>query len=338
MIVQCDNCSTKFNLPEDRIPQGGAKVKCSKCGNVFQVEPPPPAEPEDLGPEKEAPPGPGPEEEEDLFGDDFDKELEAAAGGGEEEAQEEQDDFMDFSMDDEEQGEEDEEEGDEEEDEDEEDEEFEEDEDEGEDLDDLGLDEEPATKGGSRKILVLLLLVILLGGLSAAGWYYKDAVLGMFLEQTAPANKSEAATTEESEAEPPVSPDEEVKGIGLQNVRQYYLDNEKAGQLFVVEGKAVNNFDTPKEMIKVQADLYDGKGNALASKTVTCGNTLSMYQLQVESPEAVEKALAAEVGILANNTYLKTGMSTPFMIVFFNPPPEVREFQVKVVAAEDAQE
>ena len=50
MIVQCPNCETKYNFPDDKIGPGGRKVKCSKCEEVFKVQPPapePPAE-EDL--------------------------------------------------------------------------------------------------------------------------------------------------------------------------------------------------------------------------------------------------------------------------------------------------
>ena len=60
-----------------------------------------------------------------------------------------------------------------------------------------------------------------------------------------------------------------VKDIMLQNVRQYYVSNEKAGQLFVIEGKAVNNFKTPKEIIKIEATLFDEKGGSLANQTLT---------------------------------------------------------------------
>jgi predicted Zn finger-like uncharacterized protein len=328
MIVQCENCSTKFNLPDDRIPKSGAKVKCSKCGNIFKVTPPspppppPPEEEEDFGLDEELAAGgeAEAEENEDFFGENFDDDP---AFAGEEEDGEEQEGFDDFP---------DEEEEDEEEDEEYEDEEYEDGDGEG-----FSLESKPSRKRGSKKSLVILLvLLIVLGGLGAAGWYFKDTILG----ESGPVGDTaqEAPPAQEAEAKPPVSPDEQVKGIGLKNVRQYYLDNEKAGQMFVVEGKAVNNFDSPKEMVTVQADLYDEKGSVLASKSIKCGNTLSMYQLQVETPEAIETALAADVGILANNTYLKKGMDTPFMVVFFNPSPLVREFQVKVVSAQDAKE
>ncbi|MBI5520166.1 MAG: DUF3426 domain-containing protein [Desulfovibrio sp.] len=128
---------------------------------------------------------------------------------------------------------------------------------------------------------------------------------------------------------------DKVKDIALRNVRQYYIPNEKAGNVFVVEGKAVNNFAAPKERIKVEITLFDEKGHPLVSKQLLCGNTLSQFQLQVQSEEEINASLSSEVGILTSNTYLKTGMDTPFMAVFFKPPDAVKEFGVKVIDALD---
>lgn len=64
MIVQCNKCSTKFNLDDSKLGAEGAWVRCSKCSEVFQVLPQaeePPSSPA-------APPdqGQAPAEEEDL--------------------------------------------------------------------------------------------------------------------------------------------------------------------------------------------------------------------------------------------------------------------------------
>ncbi len=38
MIITCPVCLTKFRLEDERIPEGGAKARCSKCQHVFQVQ------------------------------------------------------------------------------------------------------------------------------------------------------------------------------------------------------------------------------------------------------------------------------------------------------------
>lgn len=40
MIITCPECLTKFRFPEDRIPEGGSKARCSRCQHVFQVQRP----------------------------------------------------------------------------------------------------------------------------------------------------------------------------------------------------------------------------------------------------------------------------------------------------------
>ena len=114
------------------------------------------------------------------------------------------------------------------------------------------------------------------------------------------------------------------------------MNNEKAGQLFVIEGKAVNQFERPRDFIKIEATLFDAKGQPLVTRQALCGNILSYFQLQVLSRTEIEAALDNEMGVLNNNTNLETGAGTPFMLVFFEPSEDVSEFGVKVIDAQRA--
>ncbi|MFQ5736358.1 MAG: DUF3426 domain-containing protein [Thermodesulfobacteriota bacterium] len=44
MIIECEECNTRFRLDDSRIKPNGVKVRCTKCQNVFIVTPPPPPE------------------------------------------------------------------------------------------------------------------------------------------------------------------------------------------------------------------------------------------------------------------------------------------------------
>lgn len=37
MIVQCDKCTTKFRIADEKVTPGGVKVRCSRCAHVFVV-------------------------------------------------------------------------------------------------------------------------------------------------------------------------------------------------------------------------------------------------------------------------------------------------------------
>jgi hypothetical protein len=203
----------------------------------------------------------------------------------------------------------------------------------------LELDEEP--EHGSRKSLgCLIILLILAVGVGAAiyfrVWTYAGVDLADMLKNVPFVGQLFMEETGGGEAAAPgESPAERVRKIELKNVKQYYVANEKVGNLFVVEGKAVNKFSKPKERIKVEVILYDAANNVLTSQSFLCGNVLSQFQLQVQSEKEIKDGLASDVGILSNNTFIRPGASTPFMAVFFSPPKGVKEFMVKVVDVGD---
>lgn len=430
MIVTCPNCQTKYNLPEDRIPAGGTKVKCSRCSHVFKAEPPAPApspedevenlleeqqpaaekpadaagdtdkafdeafdeiaggddEPSEHGgdtfaeddtpdgdfdslfdepagedaeaaggedlddlfgddaPEESAPQSEAGDDDDlgDLFGDDDEAEPAPAAAAAPAEDESAEDDISDLFGDDDEEasaGEDlegglfDEADGTEEDlfaeadaDEDaeeEEDEDFE---------TDFDLDDEEEAKSGKGKWIALVVILLLAAGIGA-GWYFQAwKFFGIDPATTFKDVPVIGSLFGDAQSDEPMTQEDKIRNIELKNVRQYYVQNEKAGLVFVVQGQAVNSFDGPRERIEVEVFLYDANGNVLTSQRVMCGNQLSMFQLRVQSQQEIEEGLASEVGILSNNTFLRPGASTPFMAAIFNAPADqVKEFGVKVV-------
>ena len=54
-----------------------------------------------------------------------------------------------------------------------------------------------------------------------------------------------------------------------------FIDNSRAGQIFVIQGQIKNDYSHPRSHIKVTGKLYQ-KGNRMAkAATVYCGNVLS---------------------------------------------------------------
>lgn len=56
MIVQCDNCKSKFNLADEKVTEKGLKVRCSRCKTVFVAR----RSPEDSSPGASPPPAQSP--------------------------------------------------------------------------------------------------------------------------------------------------------------------------------------------------------------------------------------------------------------------------------------
>ncbi len=126
---------------------------------------------------------------------------------------------------------------------------------------------------------------------------------------------------------------ERVRLIELRNVRQYNVSNEKIGKISVIEGSIVNGFDSPRELIRIEANLYDAEGRVLVTKSVLAGTSASLFQLQVLGEQELEQALSNSIDILANNSNVQPGGVVPFMVLFYNPPADAVEFGVKVVDA-----
>lgn len=268
MIVECPNCHTRFNLPEDKA-NSQAKLKCSKCGNIFALEEGVSSEEDETGPD----------------GDQLVQEFEAGEkNAGEESAP-----------------------------------------------DDFNLDARTeAKKPGKKLVWTMFIILLLIAGFFAAYFYWPG--FSGYVTGLAPEKGESSITSSKKAAE------SSIENIHLENVRQYFVRNEKIGQVFVIEGKAVNRFEKPRELIKLKAVLYDGQENVVQSKEFFCGNNVSLFQLQVSSREELESSLTARVGVITNNTYVKPGKAVPFMVAFYSPPDKVKEFGLEVIQAKEPSE
>ncbi|BDV01361.1 hypothetical protein TDMWS_14460 [Thermodesulfomicrobium sp. WS] len=276
MIVQCPNCGTKYNLPEERIKPEGAKVRCTRCTHVFQVQAP---------------------LSEDAALEQLLENKAAAAARVEGEAHRQVLKDLEGTFQPPLLGEEGK----------------------------PRLELNPAPKPSGKRSPWLWVGVF--GVLAALAVGAVFVLRPSWIPWLAPKPSAEVSTTR------PGAFTEEVARIVLENVRQYFVNNEKEGQLFVIEGQAVNRFAEPRELIKLKAALFNAQGAAVATQEFLAGNTVSLYQLQVASRQEIETALGAKVGILTNNTNVQPGRGVPFMVVFFGVPAGVQEFGLEVIQA-----
>ncbi|PTN38334.1 DUF3426 domain-containing protein [Desulfonatronum sp. SC1] len=183
--------------------------------------------------------------------------------------------------------------------------------------------EEPKNRTMTYVVVGLVVAIILM-----ASFLYVQRTLGPVSSWFGGSSESEMV------AEPKVLGPDDVHLISLQNVRQYFVSNEKIGQLFVIEGKARNDFPEPMELFRIEASLFDAAGQVVERNEFLAGNSVSLFQLQILSEQELEAALSARVGILTNNTNIRPGMDVQFMVVFSNPPDTVQEYGLKVIGAQ----
>lgn len=125
----------------------------------------------------------------------------------------------------------------------------------------------------------------------------------------------------------------EEGGVAVRNPVGSFLSNTEAGEIFVINGEAVNNFAKPRASIQVKATLYGAKGEVLLQKTVYCGNALSREQLTTQPMAKLEATMANQFGDSLSNLAVQPGKAIPFVVVFTNVPKGAADFGVEVVGS-----
>lgn len=173
----------------------------------------------------------------------------------------------------------------------------------------------------SRVLVLLVLLLVALGG--AAGYLFMQ---GGSLSLNAVAQY--LPFLQDYIGEPaPVSPGDR---IGINIIGSSYV-NGQAGQMLVIQGKAINNHPTTRSAITIKGMLLDAQGNTLLQQTVFCGNQLDDAALSSMPFAAIEEAMNNQFGSSLSNMNVAAGASIPFTIVFRNLPAGIASINVEVV-------
>lgn len=119
--------------------------------------------------------------------------------------------------------------------------------------------------------------------------------------------------------------------VRLTGLNGYFVNNKDAGQLFVIQGQAINEYPEIRSAITVKGALYDKGGKLLVQQTVFCGNRLDDTALQELPFARISEAMNNQFGDSLSNLNVAPGKALPFTIVFRNFPPELAEFTVESV-------
>jgi predicted Zn finger-like uncharacterized protein len=109
--------------------------------------------------------------------------------------------------------------------------------------------------------------------------------------------------------------------IQLRSISSSFVRNTTTGsELLVISGEAVNGFTTPRASLQVRGMVYGDKGQVLVSKNAYCGNPLSAQQLASMPLDAIELAMANQVGSGLSNLEVPPGKALPFTVVIATVP------------------
>lgn len=163
-------------------------------------------------------------------------------------------------------------------------------------------------------LFLLLLLMLLFGAAGYIFWSGGTEEIGRLIEKMSG-----------REAAPAV-----VGQIRLADLQGSFVQNEEAGQLFVISGQATNEFSEARSAIALKGVLYDGTGNPLLQQTVFAGNYLKEEGLRRMSFSDIQESMNNQFGDSLSNLNVAPGKSIPFTIVFRDLPPNLSEFTVEI--------
>ncbi len=110
----------------------------------------------------------------------------------------------------------------------------------------------------------------------------------------------------------------------------WFVENKKVGTLFVVRGQVRNNYNHPRNFIKITGKIYSKRKQHSGAQTVYAGNVLSDKDLASLDLATINQRLNYRFGANRSNLKIKTGKVIPFMIVFSKLPPNPDEYTVQV--------
>lgn len=331
MIIQCQECRTKFDLDEALLKDEGSKVRCSVCKHEFEVYPPSAVFPE------QAQPAPGDFEESEVIDEELPAETREEAL--ESERRDEEIDFDKIF------------------------------EDSLEDLDRLEGGEgeellEPEREEGPRRevppedappvppkdakakadegypeqgedivpypdqerhgrshfLTIFLVIILLLVGAGAAVVFWAPGLIPESLSILKPSEKREVADTG-------------ARLLSLRGVTGAFLESKEAGQLFVIRGLIKNKYSKGRSFILVKGTILDDKGKVVKQELAYAGNTFKVDELKMLPMGEIKKAMENRFGKARVNFNVAPGSTVPFMIVFENLPANLREFTVEAVSS-----
>ena len=126
---------------------------------------------------------------------------------------------------------------------------------------------------------------------------------------------------------PPITP---ARLVAMRDVHSDYLQTKGGHTALVVTGIAENVGAKSLHAVQIAASLHDGAEHRLASRAVYCGNNLSAATAAQMTPRELDffQQLDPPKGF-----ELEPSSSSPFVIVFVDPPASVRGFDVSVASA-----
>ncbi len=121
--------------------------------------------------------------------------------------------------------------------------------------------------------------------------------------------------------------------IDLFDINSKFVQNVKAGKLFLITGRVKNEYPDTRHFISIIGKLFTKNKKLSKAEKVFCGNVLSDVELSNMEFEAIKKRLLNRFGDNNSNLKVEPGKELPFMIVFSNLPDNLDQFTIEAAGS-----
>lgn len=135
---------------------------------------------------------------------------------------------------------------------------------------------------------------------------------------------------------PKAAPASTSVGIHFAEVKERFTKSVTAGDILIISGLAVNEYEYPIEKVKLRGKILDPAGKTLGEVESFAGNLLTDDELNRLTDKEILAELQKPEGSDVPNKGIRSRASIPFMIIFMNPPKEVDEFVIELSGVERA--
>ena len=170
-------------------------------------------------------------------------------------------------------------------------------------------------------IVIVLLLTLYL-------WFFPQ-VGRQILNNVYPVEESTQIIGRKGNTTGPVN--ESKEKISFVNIKEHTVKNRIVGDIFIIQGIAVNNNASPVSQVKVRGRILDSSGTVLIKEKVYAGNILADEELKNLTEEKIKEKLSNPWGSDFLNRDIPYKGEIPFMIVFSNPPGSAKEYLIDPV-------
>jgi hypothetical protein len=126
------------------------------------------------------------------------------------------------------------------------------------------------------------------------------------------------------------------KEIRLVNYRNYFIENDRVGRVFVIEGEIKNDYPTARQQIKIRGALKKNNNKVAETHEVYAGWTLTPGELDTLSLEEMNRLRAKPADQISKNVRVMPGKTLPFMILFPRPPKDSTHVSIEILGSQKA--